>query len=126
MLKEEPNVEISSDVEFFDDTDICDDLMESSNDLAEINNVSHETSQELVSKLTTKSNIKNNKKSAIAAEIKSETENGEESIQCYYCSQVCKFCNNIVKNCNYCNMIYCKNMFVYILSTVCLHFSVIY
>ena len=99
MLKEEPNVEISSDVEFFDDTDICDDLMESSNDLAEINNVSHETSQELVSKLTTKSNIlKNNKKSAIAAEIKSETENGEESIQCYYCSQVCKlqyYCNTI-------------------------------
>ena len=81
-MKEETNVEISSDVEFFDDTDIG-DLMESSNDLAEINNVSHETSQEL-SKLT-----KNNKKS-IAAEIKIETENGQESIQCYYCSQVCK------------------------------------
>ena len=90
MLKEEPNVEISSDVEFFDDTtdDIGDDdLMENSNvDLEEIKNVSHKTTQKLISKFTPKDNIIRNK---IFDEVKSETDNGQESsIQCYYCSQV--------------------------------------
>ena len=90
MLKEEPNVEISSDVEFFDDTtdDIGDDdLMENSNvDLAEIKNVSHKTTQKLISKFTPKDDIIRNK---TFDEVKSETDNGQESsIQCYYCSQV--------------------------------------
>ena len=90
MLKEEPNVEISSDVEFFDDAtdDIGDDdLMENSNvDLEEIKNVSHKTTQELISKFTPKDNIIRNKTSD---KVKSETDNGQESsIQCYYCSQV--------------------------------------